>query len=316
MVQASSDSQCYNATTVFIAFLSTPSHAHPKTRPPTPTMAPIEPDTSNSNFQPLFLFGSYLVVTGALTALVIRNVINRAYRALPPSQTTRHRQSKRQKHVQIFAALSVLSLAITSYYGYSSLSLSYRVWAHERGEVLPNGLWGPGGLIGGGDETVGLELGRWLKDTSLLLDHWEIIVEKSRRFWWSQQTLLGSTALSVFIGIEGTRELQMEICSTYSHCNRTETQYPTSLGFSDSRTTCICGVCTEPVLSRHPRHTNPTTRQRRIAYSSQTEDEEQRKVRSLSQSRQRSQEVDYNNRTRRPSLLAQNHQHRRPLSTL
>lgn len=203
MIQVSSKSQYHNATTVFVAFLSNPSDEHPKTRLQTPTMAPIEPDTSNFNFQPLFLLGSYLFVTAALITLVIRNVVYRAYRALPPSQTTRHRQAKRKKHVQIFAALTILSLVMTTYYVYGSLSLSYRVWAHERGEMLPNGLWGPGGVIGEGDESVGLELGRWFKDTSLLLDHWEIIVEKSRRFWWSQQMLLGSTVWSVFMGIEG-----------------------------------------------------------------------------------------------------------------
>jgi len=211
MIQASSDSQYHNATTVFIAFLSTPFHVPSKTRLPTPTMAPIELDTSISNFQPLFLLGSYLFATGTLTTLILRNVIYRAYRALPPSQTTRHRQSKRWKHVQIFAALSMLSLAMTTHYVYSSFSLSYRVWALERGEMLPNGLWGPGGVVGGGDETVGLELGRWFKDTSVHLDHWEIIVEKSRRFWWSQQMLLGSTILALFMGIEGM-DLQLDDC--------------------------------------------------------------------------------------------------------
>lgn len=209
MVQASANCQYKNETTVFIAFLSTPSYAPPQTRLPTPTMAPIEPDTSNSNFQPLVLLGSYLFVTGALTTLIVRNVIYRASNALPPSQTTRHRESKRRKHVQIFAALAALSLAMTGYHVYSSLSLSYRVWALERGEMLPNGLFGPGGIVGGGDESVGLELGRWLKDTSLLLDHWEIIIEKSRRFWWSQQLLLGSTVLSLFMGIEG----MIDICN-------------------------------------------------------------------------------------------------------
>ncbi|KAI9874506.1 MAG: hypothetical protein M1830_009676 [Pleopsidium flavum] len=168
-------------------------------------MAPIEPDTSNCNLRPLLLLSGYLFTATALTTLIIRNVLYRAHRSLPPSQTTRHRQSNRRKHVQIFASLSVLSLAITSYYLYSSLSLSYRVWAHERGEALPCGLWRRGGVFGSGDEGVALELGRWMNDTTLVWDNWEIIVERSRRFWWSQQIFLGTTVWSVFVGIEGRR---------------------------------------------------------------------------------------------------------------
>lgn len=198
-----SPSQYLNATTIFVAFLSTPSHvSHTLHRPPT-TMAPIESDTANSNIWPLFVLGGYLSTVTALTALIIRNVLFQASRSLPPSQTTRHRQSNRRKHVQTFATLSVLSLAVTSYYSYGVLSLSYRVWANERGEALPSGLWGRGGYFGGGDEGVGLELGRWLKDTSFVRDCLEIVAEKSRRFWWNQQMLLGTTVWSVFVGIEG-----------------------------------------------------------------------------------------------------------------
>jgi len=200
---STSPSQYSNATTIFVAFLSTPSHASHAQHHPTTTMAPIEPDTSNSNIRPLFLLGGYVFTATALTALIIRQVLYRAYRSLPPSQTTRHRQSNRRKHLQIFAALSVLSLSVTWYYLYSSLSLSYRVWARERGEALPSGLWGRGAIFGGGDESVRLELGRWSKDTSLVWDSWEIIAEKSRRFWWSQQISLGTTVWSVFMGIEG-----------------------------------------------------------------------------------------------------------------
>ena len=199
-----SPSEHNNATTVFVAFLSTPFHAFPDRHHPTPTMAPVELDAFNSNVRPLFLLGGYFFVVGALTSLIIRNVFYRADRSLPPSQTTRHRQAKRRKHVQTFTALSVISVAMTSYYYYDSLSLSYRVWARERGEMLPSGLFGPGGILGGGEENVGLELGRWLKDTSFALDSWEIIVEKSRRFWWSQQILFGTTVWSVFMGLEGT----------------------------------------------------------------------------------------------------------------
>ncbi len=194
-----------NDTTVFIAFLSTSvsPYVSQAQSGPTATMAPIEPDPYNSNVRPLLLLGGYLLVAISLTTLVIRNVLYRAYKSLPPSQTTRHRQSRRTKHVQILAALSILSLVVNGYYTFRCLSLSYRVWAHERGEVLPTGLWGRGGEFSAQDERVGLELGRWFKDTSPFWDSWEIVAEKSRRFWWTQQLLLGTTVWSVFVGFEG-----------------------------------------------------------------------------------------------------------------
>jgi hypothetical protein len=69
------------------------------------------------------------------------------------------------------------------------------------GEPVPPTLWGENGYIAFG--TLRLALGRWLKDTSLFRDAWEIVTERSRRYWWSQQIFLGAAAWSVFVGIEG-----------------------------------------------------------------------------------------------------------------
>ena len=164
-------------------------------------MAPIEPDLYNSNLRPLSVFGGYLILASALTGLVSYDVLYKAFRALPPSQDTRHRQSNREKHMQLFALLAVISLATTWYYMLQYFALSYRVWAYEMGEILPSTLWGENGYLEFG--TLRLSLGRWLLDTSLFRDAWEIVIERSGRYWWSQQIFLGAATWSVFVGIEG-----------------------------------------------------------------------------------------------------------------
>ena len=193
-------SVCYNVSAQPVAY----SPSILRTRHfPCATMAPIEPDLHNSNLRPLLLFGSYFVSTFSLLYLILHRVLYQASTSLPPSQATRFRENQRQKHVRIFAGLSVISLAVACYYIFNFLTVSYRVWAHERGEALPLNLWGRGGLLGS-DDPVDLQLGRWLKDTSLLMEWWEIAIERSRRFWWTQQLVLGTAAWSTFAAIEGT----------------------------------------------------------------------------------------------------------------
>ena len=164
-------------------------------------MAPIEPDLSNSNIRPLAIFGGYLGVCVALTGLISYSVLWKAYRSLPPSQDTRHRKPSREKHVYLFVGLAIASLAATWFYMFKFFVLSYRVWAYEMGEELPLQLWGENGVFEDGQ--LKLALGRWLHDTTLFNDAWEIVVEKSRRYWWSQQIFLGAAAWSVFVGVEG-----------------------------------------------------------------------------------------------------------------
>lgn len=163
-------------------------------------MAPIEPDLSNYNIKPIAIFTGYLLNALGLTAFLSYFVLYGAFKALPPSQATRFRASSRKKYVRIFASLGLLSLGVTWYYMFSFFWLSYRVWALQMGELVPEHFWGDEGLLKG---TGGLALGRWLKDTELFRDAWEIAAEKSGRYWWSQQIFLGAAAWSVFLGMEG-----------------------------------------------------------------------------------------------------------------
>ena len=69
------------------------------------------------------------------------------------------------------------------------------------GEVIHPTMWSDNGYIAFG--ALRLALGRWLKDTSLFRDAWEIVIERSGRYLWSQQIFLGAAAWSVYVGIEG-----------------------------------------------------------------------------------------------------------------
>lgn len=167
-------------------------------------MAPIELDHPNSNLRPLAIFAAWASTIFALTGLV-GSFIYRGDASLPPSQATRHRESRRWKHIQIFGILAALSCLVAFYFEADCLILSYKVWALERGEQLPTALWGEHGIFGDDENTVELQLGRWAHDTFPMVELYDIVFEKSRRAWWSQQLLLGATAWSVFMSIEGSQ---------------------------------------------------------------------------------------------------------------
>lgn len=46
---------------------------------------------------------------------------------------------------------------------------------------------------------------RWLADTSIYQDAFEIVTEKARRFWWGQQVDLSLVPWSVLLAVEGRR---------------------------------------------------------------------------------------------------------------
>lgn len=46
---------------------------------------------------------------------------------------------------------------------------------------------------------------RWLADTSIYQDAFEIVTEKARRFWWAQQVDLSLVPWSVLLAVEGRR---------------------------------------------------------------------------------------------------------------
>lgn len=87
---------------------------------------------------PTAIVVSHLSAVGFISFVAGRSIY-RSYVALRPSSATRHREPLRKGHVQLFSILAFVSLALTGYYASRFGSLSYRVWATERGVELPNG---------------------------------------------------------------------------------------------------------------------------------------------------------------------------------
>ncbi|MCJ1329805.1 hypothetical protein MMC10_006486 [Thelotrema lepadinum] len=166
-------------------------------------MAPIEHDLSNSNRLPIALGTAYLLATSYLVYTIAHRVLYKAHTALPPSQATRFREGARRKHIGTFVGLASLSMTFAIYYGYQFLKLSYQIWAFERGDIVPTGIWGEHGALWG--DSKHLQLGRWLHDTDILSEVWEIAMEKTRRRWWTQQLLLTTAPWSLYVAIQGRR---------------------------------------------------------------------------------------------------------------
>lgn len=162
-------------------------------------MAPIEPDFSNASLQATAGLAGYALTSVALTTLICYDVLYKSYKALPPSQDTRSRQSNREKHVRAHTLLAIAALATSCYHTLDYAFLSYRVWAQEMGHEVPV-LRTLGWDIGSQ-----YHIGRWWKDTNLLQDAWEIVIDRSRRYWWAEQHLLGTASWAMFVGIEGRR---------------------------------------------------------------------------------------------------------------
>jgi hypothetical protein len=87
---------------------------------------------------PLITIAGHVSLTVALIILVGRT-ITRSYFALPPSQDTRYREPARKKQVKTFLALAGISFLFAIYNSFTFSSLSYRVWAAERGIEVPRG---------------------------------------------------------------------------------------------------------------------------------------------------------------------------------
>ncbi|PMD36669.1 hypothetical protein L207DRAFT_515186 [Hyaloscypha variabilis F] len=166
-------------------------------------MAPVELQTTPS-YVPAGIVATHIFAVGYVSVVALRTIY-RSYIALPPSSATRFREPLRQGYVQVFSLLALVSLTVATYFGVRFGSLSYRVWATERGVELPDGFFGDNGALRGGEHPGRLQIVRWLNDTPLYRDALEIIAEKARYFWWGQQVNLSLVSWSTYLAIEGQR---------------------------------------------------------------------------------------------------------------
>ncbi|KAJ9638248.1 hypothetical protein H2199_006935 [Coniosporium tulheliwenetii] len=173
-------------------------------------MAPFEPDTARSNLIPIVAYFAQTVSVGLLLFVIVR-FIDQASAALPPSQDTRHRQSKRTRDIRIFTVLTALSFLLAAYFGISRRVFSYLDWASHHNEDAPNTLWS-GWYSGARDREGGgltsytdLKLGRWWQDTKYSINDDQLVLGNSKGLWWAQQLVPSMIAWSIFVGVEGRR---------------------------------------------------------------------------------------------------------------
>jgi hypothetical protein len=208
-------------------------------------MAPIEPDLRNSNLWALLLLTSFGTLNTILIYIVAHRVLYRAYHALTPTSATRERESRRRKHVLAFEGLAFLSFSLALYYGFHLLSVSYQVWAIERGEPIPTSLWHEGGLFSR-EKTVSLKLGRWLHDSDLIAEIFELVLDRSSHQWWTQQLLLGAVVWSTYAAIEGKATAPSLLIHT--HLTRPSSQHPTLMGLRRAQCDCLGLIRPESLL--------------------------------------------------------------------
>ncbi|AEO57791.1 hypothetical protein MYCTH_2304416 [Thermothelomyces thermophilus ATCC 42464] len=160
-------------------------------------MAPVEVEHHASPI-PLFL-AAFRIAAAAYVSYTVWRSLYRSHKALGPAQDTRTRTAERSKLTVVFGSLAALGLvfAVTSSLEY--LTLSYKVWASERGVDVPESLFNIG------RDGPALYLKHWLSDTPVFLDALEIIAEETPRLWWGQQVDLATISWTALLAVEGRR---------------------------------------------------------------------------------------------------------------
>ncbi|KAG8165744.1 hypothetical protein KVR01_004296 [Diaporthe batatas] len=173
---------------------------------------PLEPRLSYTGIALVALHASSAIY---FTLSVARSLAH-SYKSLSPAQDVRLRQDRRRKLVPLFSGLALLSLGTAIYSAYTYTQLSYQVWADARG-YLPKAQTSILDDVTGNVTTNLTNTGqpnatelaiyriRWLADTPIYQDAFEIVAEKARRFWWGQQIDLAMVPWSVLLAIEGMR---------------------------------------------------------------------------------------------------------------
>ncbi|KAI2630873.1 hypothetical protein GGR54DRAFT_584636 [Hypoxylon sp. NC1633] len=169
-------------------------------------MAPV-PFQHPVRYAPLGVIGAHLVSIVYLTYALAASLYT-SYKALSPAQDTRSRLAQRKRLVPAFLGLAVVSLCLATYTTGASAVLSYRTWAHEHSLHRPERFMTDEELFPeskGSSNLSFTHIAQWLNDTPIYYDALEIVVEKARRFWWSQQVDLAMVAFSMLLSIEGRR---------------------------------------------------------------------------------------------------------------
>ncbi|CAN8096294.1 unnamed protein product [Discula destructiva] len=143
----------------------------------------------------------------------VASSLHHARNTLPVSQHVKDRTVMRKQLGWLFCSLALLSLTLAATTGLQYAALSFEHWAHERGVGSNPSAFQGVPLNASTSHDLAANLGgdffldrlRWLGDTPIYQDAFEIIAEKARRFWWGQQIELALVSWSVFVAVEGHR---------------------------------------------------------------------------------------------------------------
>ncbi|KXX79531.1 hypothetical protein MMYC01_203121 [Madurella mycetomatis] len=166
-------------------------------------MAPVAVE-KEPGYLPLLLAASH-GAAAVYFSCVVGVSLYRSQKALGPAHDTRHRIAQRLKLTTAFGSLAALGLVFATTSAWAHLTLSYNVWASERGIRVPDWLSESHATSTNGTDAFDLQIRRWLNDTPVYLDTLEIIAEKSRRLWWGQQLDLATVSWTTLLAIEGRR---------------------------------------------------------------------------------------------------------------
>lgn len=163
--------------------------------------------SSNSQETPLYNLSGALIFTAyVLSALFLTAFITNSLR-VQYKKNSHKGEHGREKQIQTFSALSVLSFSTLSFHMLNYLIVSYQAWSKGHGYKLPASLFGSNNLPGTREQRVPLHIWSWLTESTLFADFATTICSNNARFWWTQQALLVTMAWSVFMSLEGVPAL-------------------------------------------------------------------------------------------------------------
>ncbi|KAJ1328030.1 hypothetical protein MN608_07365 [Microdochium nivale] len=168
----------------------------------------IEPP---SNFKSYAIFGGYMATALVLTLRcisIIRRQSRGAQRTTAPAPAAAQEQqqvitttnllspAQLRQRVWVFSALAALSLGTTWYYMFAFFAHSYRAWAAVHHTTTASAPHHGGGI-------ADLQLGAWLRDTSLFSEAWASAMASGARVWWTQQIFGFCSLWTLVLATEG-----------------------------------------------------------------------------------------------------------------
>ena len=206
----------------------------------------MEPDSVNSNLQPLALFTVHASAILLAISIVACFLAKSSYH--PPTHHTRRRDKQHLRHIALFSFLTALSFLMTVYHAIIWRAASYMAWAHAHSVNISK--WS--GWIT--QETGGWQLGRWIQAVDLRAEADEALFGTSKAIWWTYQQLVGIVTWSIFVGIEG----ELITCQLRRKTNRkyrpsSQNPHHRNIVLHRARSTCWTQHRPKSVLSYHVR---------------------------------------------------------------